>query len=92
LAGLYLALWQAPATATLTIVHDYQGVAKYFEGSWKTRGATLKGVIEACKALETEKQLDITFVWQRGHTSHWAGRHDLGALNARADQLATEAS
>ena len=92
LAGLYLALWQAPASATLTIVHDYKGVARYFDSSWKTRGATLKGVIEACKALETKKQLNLSFHWQRGHTSHWAGRHDLGRLNARADQLATEAS
>lgn len=92
LAGLCLALWQAPAGATLTIVHGYEGVAKFFDNSWKTRGATLKGVVDAGKALEAEKQLSLNFVWQRGHTSHWAGRHDFAKLNKRADQLATDAS
>lgn len=92
LAGLYLALWQAPTGATLTIVHDYEGVAKFFDGTWKTRGATLTGIVEACKALEIQKQLVLSFMWQRGHTSHWAGRHDLAKLNNRADALATEAS
>lgn len=92
LAGLYLALWQAPTGANLTIVHDYEGVAKHFDSAWKTRSATLKGIVEACKDLEKHKRLTLKFVWQRGHTSHWAGRHDPAKLNARADELATEAS
>ena len=89
LGGLYLALWQAPEKATLTIVHDYEGVAKWMEDEWKIKDAVHQAVIAACKRLEKEKTLTLTFLWQKGHTSSWAGRHDLAKLNSRADALAT---
>lgn len=90
LGGLYLALWQAPARTELTVVHDYEGVAAWLEGRWKARDPVVRAVVEACSALAERKELDLEFVWQRGHTSTWAGRNDFARLNNRADELATE--
>ncbi|HZJ49751.1 MAG TPA: ribonuclease H family protein [Actinomycetota bacterium] len=92
LAGLYLALWQAPAQARLTIVHDFEGVGAWLEGRWRAKDATVKAVVSACKALAEEKGLHLEFVWQRGHASTWAGRNDFARFNNRADELATQGS
>jgi hypothetical protein len=89
LGGLYLALWQAPASSELTIVHDYEGVAAWLEGRWKAKDPVVRAVVEACSALTQRKNLDLKFVWQRGHASTWAGRNDFVRLNNRADELAT---
>jgi ribonuclease HI len=89
LGGLYLALWQAPAKATLTIVHDYEGVASWMTGKWKATEPVVKAIIRASKKLVDEKRLVVSFQWQKGHTSFWAGRHDLARFNGRADELAT---
>ena len=89
LGGLYLALWQAPEHAKLSIVHDYEGVGKWMNEEWQIKDSVHQAVIVACKQLQESKNLDLTFVWQKGHTSSWAGRHDLARLNARADALAT---
>lgn len=90
LGGLYLALWQAPANAELTIVHDYKGVAAWMEGRWKANEHVLKAIVDACKEVVTRKRLSLAFKWQKGHTSSWAARHDLARFNARADELATQ--
>lgn len=89
LGGLYLALWQAPTNATLTIVHDYEGIASWMTGKWKANEPVVKAVVDACKEIVTQKRLDLDFQWQKGHTSSWAGRHDLARFNGRADELAT---
>ena len=89
LGGLYLALWQAPTEGTLTIVHDYEGIASWMTGKWKANEPVVKAIIAACKSLVEEKNLDVRFQWQKGHTSSWAGRHDLARFNSRADELAT---
>ena len=44
LGGLYLALWQAPEGAQLTIVHDYKGVADWMEGRWKAQDPIVTAV------------------------------------------------
>ena len=92
LGGLYLALWQAPAGRRLTIVHDYSGVAEWMEDRWKMKDPTVGSIVDACREIVERKHLDLEFVWQKGHTSSWAGRHDKARFNARADQLATEGS
>lgn len=89
LGGLYLALWQAPARSSLTIVHDYQGVASWMTGKWKANERVVKAIVDGCKELVKEKGLKLGFQWQKGHTSSWAGRHDLARFNSRADKLAT---
>ena len=92
LAGLYLALWQAPEQARLTIVHDFEGVGAWSQGRWRAKEVTVKAVVTACRALADEKGLRLEFVWQRGHTSTWAGRNDFAKFNNRADELATKGS
>lgn len=87
LGGLYLALWQAPANSAMTIVHDYEGIAAWMTGKWKANEPVV--VVARCKQIEEDKRLDLSFLWQKGHTSSWAGRHDLARFNARADALAT---
>jgi ribonuclease HI len=89
LGGLYLALWQAPANGKMTIVHDYEGIASWMTGRWKANEPVVKAIVGACKAIVREKSLDLGFQWQKGHTSSWAGRHDLARFNGRADELAT---
>lgn len=89
LGGLYLALWQAPANGKLTIVHDYEGIASWMTGKWKANEPVVRAIVAACKELVREKSLDLSFQWQKGHTSSWAGRHDLARFNGRADELAT---
>lgn len=89
LGGLYLALWQAPERASLSIVHDYEGVAKWMKDEWKIKDAVSEAVIGACKEIVEKKELELEFVWQKGHTSSYAGRHDLARFNGRADKLAS---
>jgi hypothetical protein len=88
LGGLYLALWQAPVEAELTIVHDYEGVSAWLQGRWGAKDAVVKAVVQACQDLAKRKRLDLKFIWQRGHTSTWAGRNDFATFNNRADALA----
>lgn len=89
LGGLYLALWQAPEGAQLTIIHDYKGVADWMEERSKAKDPIVKAVVGACRDIRDSNRLRLTFTWQRGHTSQWAGRHDLARFNSRADSLAT---
>ena len=89
LGGLYLALWQAPANSAITIVHDYEGVASWMTGKWKANETVVRAIVDGCKQIVEDKRLDLSFQWQKGHTSSWAGRHDLARFNARADALAT---
>lgn len=89
LGGLYLALWQAPAKREMTIVHDYEGIGAWMTGKWKTKEPVVTAIVDGCKEIVNQKELRLQFHWQKGHTSSWAGRHDLARFNTRADELAT---
>jgi ribonuclease H-related protein len=92
LAALYLALRLAAEGASLTVVHDYEGVGAWMTGRWKTKDPLVAEVVAACKALASSRRLTLAFRHQRGHQSSWAGRDDFAHFNARADALATEAA
>lgn len=62
----------------VTIVHDYEGIAKWCNGQWK---AKLPGT-QAYKKVyeEIEEKVEVRFRWVRGHSNNeW---------NDRADKLA----
>jgi len=92
LAALYLALRLAPEGASLSVVHDYEGVGAWMTGRWKTRDPLVAEIVAACHAVTSARRLTLTFRHQRGHQSSWAGRDDFAHFNARADALATEAA
>jgi hypothetical protein len=92
LGGLHLLLRLVPEGASLTIVHDYEGVGAWMEGRWKTKDPLVAEIVEACRALVHERRLTVAFRHQRGHQSTWAGQDDFAHFNARADALATEAA
>ena len=91
LAALYLALTLVPENATVTVVHDYEGVGAWMAGRWKAKDAVVAAVIAACRALIERRRLRVGFRHQRGHQASWAGRDDFAHYNAKADALATEA-
>jgi ribonuclease HI len=92
LAALYVALRLVPEGASLTVVHDYEGVGAWMTGRWKTKDALVAEIVAACRALASSRRLTLGFRHQRGHQSSWAGRDDFAHFNARADTLATEAA
>jgi len=92
LGGLYAAVGLAPAGTALMVVHDYEGVAAWIEGRWRTKDPVVAEIVAACRARIEERRLAVTFRRQRGHQSTFAGRNDFAAFNARADALATEAA
>lgn len=60
---------------------------------WRpAKDLVLGAVVSACRALRDEKAIDLTFRYQRGHRSEWAGRHDFAHFNRLADKLATKGS
>jgi viroplasmin len=91
LGGLHVALVEAPAGSTLTVVHDYEGVGAWPEGRWKAKNPIVVEIVGACRALVEARRLHVRFRHQRGHESTFAGRNDFAAYNARADKLATDA-
>jgi hypothetical protein len=90
LGGLHGALALGGHGTALTVVHDYKGVSAWMDGSWRTKDAITTSVIAACRILVAERQLEVTYLHQRGHQKSWAGRDDYARWNGRADQLATE--
>jgi ribonuclease HI len=91
LAALHLALRLVPEGATVTVVHDYEGVAAWMEGRWRAKDPVVAAVTAACKTIVAARNLRVSFRHQRGHQSSWAARDDFAHFNARADALATEA-
>jgi hypothetical protein len=73
----------------ITIVHDYEGVASWMTGKWRANEPIVRAIVDSCKQIVEDKRLDLSFQWQKGHTSSWPGRHDVARFNARADALAT---
>jgi hypothetical protein len=90
MAGLYLALSRSKEGNHLTVVHDYKGVAEYIENRWQARGSVTPAIVEACRILIRERKLQVSFRYQPGHQSGWAGRDDFAYWNGRADRLARE--
>jgi hypothetical protein len=43
------------------------------ERRWKTKDRVVTSVIESCKRLSDERRLSVTYRYQRGHQSIWAG-------------------
>jgi hypothetical protein len=90
LAALHGVLIRVPEEATLTVVHDYEGVGAWMlQGGWKTRRPITASVVAACKALVEGRKLDVSYQHQRGHQSTWAGRDDYARWNGRADESVT---
>lgn len=92
LGAFYLALGRVPRGSALTVVHDYEGVAAWFEGRWQARDPLVARIVAACRARAAARGLTVAFRRQRGHESTVAGRNDFAAYHARADRLATEAA
>ena len=91
LAALYLALTLVPEGATVTVVHDYEGIGAWMEERWKTKDPVVAEIVGACRALIERRHLRVAYRHQRGHQAAWVGRDDFAHYNAKADVLATEA-
>jgi len=91
-AAVYAAVGLVPEGETVTVVHDYRGVAKYWTGEWRTKDAEIANLTGAAMKVATRRGLTVRFREQRSHKSHLYGRHDYRRLNARADALATAAT
>lgn len=92
LGALFFLLRIVPEGATLTVVHDYEGVSAWMEGRWQTKDRIVGDVVTACRTLARDRRLTVSFRHQRGHQSSWAGRDDFAHFNAKADKLASEAA
>jgi len=92
LGALHLLLRIAPENSRLTVVHDYEGIAAWMEGRWRTNDPIVAEVVEGCRSVVRTRRLTVSFHHQRGHQSSWAGRDDFAHFNAKADALATEAA
>lgn len=99
MAALYVALShivglaEARAGSSLTIVHDYLGVAAWMQDRWReAKDPELRKVVSACLELAGRRSLELRFRHQPGHRSEWAGRHHFVRFNVRADELATRGS
>ena len=49
----------------LTIYHDYEGVAKWVTGEWKSKNE----MTQRYKKFVLESPIDISFKWVRGHSN-----------------------
>ncbi len=65
----------------LTIIHDYEGLAKWAEGDWNCNKSSTIAYRDFI--LDAMQKMKIRFVWVHGHTGIEG--------NERADQLAKEA-
>lgn len=66
---------------TVVIYHDYEGVAKYAEGSWKAKKEYTKAY--KAKFEQLNKKVAVKFVWIKSHKGH--------KYNELADMLAKKA-
>lgn len=92
LGALHLLLRIVPEGASLTVVHDYEGVGAWMEGRWRAKDPTVAEIVGACRALVRDRRLTVAFRRQPGHQATWAGADDFAHFNARADALAAEAA
>jgi len=90
LAGLYHVVATAKPGQAFTLVHDYEGVGAWMVGRWQTKDASVREIIDACRALAAERKLTLTYQHQWGHQSSWVSGNEFAKYNARADALATK--
>lgn len=91
LGALLVACRQTDAGEALTVVYDYEGVAAWTEGRWKTRDPLVAAIVQRGRELIAERRLRVAFRHQPGHASTFAGRNDFATFNGRADALAADA-
>jgi hypothetical protein len=94
-AGLYLAITDAPEGELMTISHDYAGIGAFMRNAsdprhWKARDPIVKSVVSAALQVSEQKSLSLRFYHQRGHTPPIGGSNDLVRFNRRAHELADE--
>ncbi len=88
LIALEQALIAVKDGASLTVIHDYEGVGAWMTGRWRVKDPLVGTIIDRCKSLASVRQLSLRFEHQRGHQSA-AGGDEYALYNARADALAT---
>lgn len=66
----------------VTIFHDYEGIGKWANGSWRAKSDIAKWYLKQLNEIYNE-YLDISYEWVRGHSGI--------SYNEEADRLATEA-
>jgi hypothetical protein len=91
LAALYLVVGKVPPRSAPTVVHDYLGVAKWYEADWMMEDDRVAAVVAATRHLAAKRHVTVAFRHQRSHQATTAGRDDFARWNARADALATKA-
>lgn len=70
--------------SALTIIHDYEGIAKWANGSWRTDKTPIaRAYHTAITNAISQHQLKLKFVWVKGHTGV--------TYNELCDKLAKEA-
>ncbi len=65
----------------ITVYHDYEGIAKWYNGAWKAQSFVAVAYSEYIKRFRDK--IDISFVKVEAHTGN--------TLNEQADKLAKEA-
>ena len=66
----------------LTIIHDYEGIAKWTDGSWRTDKTPIARYYDDF-ITSTKSKIKLKFIWVKGHTGV--------KYNELCDQLAKEA-
>jgi hypothetical protein len=90
LGALYLALRECPAGASVTVVHDYEGVGAWMERRWKVKNPIVSDVVGACRVVIERRRLTVTYRRQPGHAAAELDRYAF--YNRRADELAAGGS
>jgi ribonuclease HI len=92
IAAVYVAVSKLPSGTDATIVYDRKAVGAVMEGQSQERDPATRAIVSRSKQVAEDKQLHLSFKFQPGHGSEWAGRHDYAKYNALADELAQEGS
>ena len=88
MTALYLALSMTEPESDLVVVHDYQGVAEFIEGTWKSDKPLVSAIVEWCREMITAKGLRVRFRHQDSHVADVLGLDEFIKWNGRADELA----
>lgn len=91
-ASIRAVVWAAEKGVQITIVHDYEGIAKWFNGEWKAKSKAARDYVEF---MNNYGRYVKGFRWVRGHgssenfDSKWNNFVDLlakeGAMNTSPD-------
>ena len=92
LGGLKLAVESLNKGTSVTIVHDYTGIAEWMERRWKIKDPAVFKIVEDIRSKVEEKKLKLRFKHQDSHIPGIGGRNPFREYNELADRLATEAA